>query len=299
MSSMLRPLALALSLALGTLSSAPVFSQGASSPTTEQAQGATQGGQGSPVSRLPWQHGPVEMSVGSRATLKLPERAAGLKEDASGEFLRMTGNIPSPGATIVTSGSWWAVFDYADEGYIKDDEKIDADALLKQLQASDGPANEERKRQGLKPLHTDGWFVPPHYDEQTKRLEWGIKLHEEGSTEPVVNYTVRVLGRRGYEAAVLVSDPQSLSKDVQEFKQILAQFDFVPGERYSEFRSGDRVAEYGIAALVAGGAAAVATKTGFWKVLLGFLAAGWKVVVAGVVALGAGIGKLFSRKRES
>ena len=29
---------------------------------------------------------------------------------------------------------------------------------------------------------------------------------------------------------------------------ILAQFDFVPGERYSEFRSGDRVAEYGIAA---------------------------------------------------
>ena len=190
------------------------------------------------------------------------------------------------------------MFDYADEGYIKDDEKIDADALLKQLQASDGPASEERKRQGLCPLHTDGWFVPAlRRADQAPGM--GHLLHEEGSTEPVVSYTVRVLGRRGYEAAVLVSRPQSLSKDVQGFKQILAQFDFVPGERYSEFRSGDRVAEYGIAALVASGAAAVATKTGFWKVLLGFLAAGWKVVVAGVVALGAGIGKLFSRKRES
>ena len=54
---------------------------------------------------------------------------------------------------------------------------------------------------------------------------------------------------------------------------------------------------FGLAALVLGGAAAVATKKGFWAVLGGFFAAGWKFIIAGAVALFAGIGKIFSRKK--
>ena len=43
---------------------------------------------------------------------------------------------------------------------MKDDEKIDADALLDTLKKGDGPGNEERQRLGVEPITTDGWRVP-------------------------------------------------------------------------------------------------------------------------------------------
>lgn len=251
-----------------------------------------------PLADLQWQKGPTTFSLGSFGRIQLSEKTAALSESESNKFLRLTGNLPSPGLNIISGSNWWATFEFDDAGYVKDDEKIDADALLKELKDSDGPSNEERRKQGLPELFTDGWYVPPHYDPTTKRLEWGLRIHASDDNQPVINYTVRVLGRSGYERVVLVSSPETLERDVAEFKQVLKGFDFVDGQRYSEFKPGDRVAEFGLAALVAGGAAAVATKTGFWKVLVGFLAAGWKLVLGGVVALLAGIGKIFSRKND-
>ena len=259
-----------------------------------QADDAAAGGK-SPFDDLNWQKGPSEFKLGSRATLQLPDRSGGLQEADSNKFLELTGNLPSPGTTIVVKGNWWATFDFDDSGYVKDDEKIDADELLKTLKASDGPSNEERRKRGMPELITDGWFIAPHYDPKTKYLEWALRLHASNDPRPVINYTVRMLGRSGYERAVLVSSPETLEGDVAEFKAVLNNFSFNAGERYSEFKPGDRVAEFGLAALVAGGAAAVAAKTGFWKVIVGALAAGWKLVLGAVVALFAGLGRLFKR----
>jgi uncharacterized membrane-anchored protein len=93
--------------------------------------------------------------------------------------------------------------------------------------------------------------------------------------------------------AILVSSPDRLSHDVAEFKTALVDYAFVPGERYAEFRAGDRVAEYGLAALVLGGAAAVATKSGFLKAF-------GKLIVVGAIGLGGALLALFrklSRRR--
>ena len=68
-----------------------------------------------------------------------------------------------------------------------------------------------------------------------------MRLLSEG--QPVVNYTVRLLGRTGVMNATLVADPQTLQADVQSFKAALAGFEFNPGERYAEFREGDRCVE--------------------------------------------------------
>lgn len=111
-----------------------------------------------------------------------------------------------------------------------------------------------------------------------------------------MNYTVRVLGRSGFESVVLVSSPETLEQDVKELKAILKTFDFKPGEKYAEFKQGDRVAQFGLGALIVGGATAVASKTGLWKSLLVALAAGWKLVAAVAVALFAGIARLLRRK---
>ena len=55
----------------------------------------------------------------------------------------------------------------------------------------------------------------------------------------------------------------------------------------------------GCVPLVLGGAAAVATKKGLWGIIGGFLAATWKFLIAGAVALLAGVGKLFGRKESA
>jgi uncharacterized membrane-anchored protein len=252
-----------------------------------------------PLAELAWQKGPTTLQLGTKASIKLPGQTGALSGGESDKFMKLTGNLPIPGLNIVAGGNWFAVFAFDESGYIKDDEKIDADALIKQIQDNDGPSNEERRKVGMPELHTDGWYVPPHYDDKTKALEWGIKLHSSDNPRPVINYTVRMLGRSGYERIVLVSDPQHLDADVVDFKRILAGFDFVAGEKYSEFKPGDHVAEFGLAALVAGGAAAVAAKTGLWKSLLVALAAGWKVVAAAAVAVVAGLGRFFKRKGPS
>lgn len=248
---------------------------------------------------LDWHVGPDTEEVVGKATLETPdEETLFLDETDSTKFLKLTGNLPEPGNNIVLSKSdgWWADFSFDPIGYVKDDEKIDTDALLATLKKSDGPSNEQRKRLGLPALHTEGWYVPPHYDPQTKRLEWGVKLQSEGRTS--LNYTIRLLGRTGVMSATLVSSPENLDEDVASFKEVLDGFEFKPGERYSEFKKGDHVAEYGLAALVAGGAAAVAAKKGLFAVIGGFLAAAWKLVVGVVIAAFAGLRTMFKKQED-
>lgn len=246
----------------------------------------------SPFAKLDWHRGPAAENIAAKATLKTDANLSFLDEANSTKFLELTGNIPEQGNFILVpaESEWWATFTFDPMGYVKDDEKIDADELLASIKSSDEPANEERRRRGISEIVTEGWSVPPHYDNQTKQLEWGIKLRSEG--HEVVNYTVRLLGRTGVMNATLVTGTDTLQDDVKSFKASLAGFQFNSGEGYAEYREGDRVAEYGLAALVVGGAAAIAAKTGF-------LAKFWKLILLGGAGLVAWIGKLFGRKNKT
>jgi uncharacterized membrane-anchored protein len=74
-------------------------------------------------------------------------------------------------------------------------------------------------------------------------------------------------------------------------------FQYVSGQTYGEYQPGDHVAAYGLAALITGGAAAVAAKKGLFSVIGGFLVAAWKFVLAGFLALGAWFKSLFKKAR--
>ncbi len=267
------------------------WSAQAENPAREQQQ--------SEMAALPWVKGPTEVSVSGKAKVRIDKGLAYLSDKDSAKFLELTGNLPSPGESILAADQWWAAFDFEPVGYVKDDEKLDPDALLKQLKSADGPANAERRKLGMSELYTEGWVVPPHYDAETKHLEWGLKLRTPAHNEPIINYTVRLLGRTGYENVVLVTSPETLDADVKSLKATLKSFDFNTGEKYSEFKPGDHIAEFGLGALVVGGTAAAMVKSGFWKTLVAALAAGWKLVLGAGVALMAGIGKLFGRKKSS
>src|SRR6185436_3988690 len=251
------------------------------------------------LASLQWQKGPGSGKIANKAEIAIPDNYVFLDEKNTRRFLELTGNPPRDGHYTYAplSLAWFAIFSFSDTGYVKDDEKINPDELLKSLKDSDGPANEERKRLGMSPIFTDGWQVPPHYDPETKRLEWGVRLKTDHG-EPVVNYTTRLLGRSGVMNATLVSDPATLAQDVGEFKTSLQKFSYVSGEKYSEFKQGDRVAEFGLAALILGGAAALATKKGFWGAIVAFFATFWKLIAGVVVAAVAGLGSFFKGKKS-
>jgi uncharacterized membrane-anchored protein len=248
--------------------------------------------------KLAWQRGPIDGRIAAKATIKVPPGYVFLDEKNTSRFLQLAGNPPRDGHYLFAPEGleWFAVFSFDATGYVKDDEKIDPDALLKSLKESDAPANDERKRLGMSPLYTVGWEVPPHYDGGTKRLEWGLRL--KSGEHFTVNYTSRLLGRTGVMSAILVADPQTLAKDTQAFKAGLQEFNYVAGEKYAEFKPGDRIAEYGLAALVLGGAAALATKKGFWAAIVTFFAAFWKLILGVGVAALAGLGSLFKKKQQ-
>ena len=249
------------------------------------------------VQALSWKDTATPGNIAGKATFKLDGGLRLLDAPNTSEFLTLQGNLPQANSYTVAKRNleWFSVFSFAPEGYVVDNEKIDADELLKTLKERNAQSESERKSKGLPSLFLEGWFIPPRYDEITKRIEWATLLRTEGG-EKSVNFSTKILGRSGHMSIILVSDPEHLNVDIKEFKSALNGFEFVQGERYAEWKQGDKVAEYGLGALVLGGAAAVATKKGLWAVLGGLLAGGWKILVGLAVAAIAGLGSFFKKK---
>jgi|SRR5712671_137032 len=264
----------------------------ASAPSMAQEPGG-QGSVATQIRNLGWKVGPSDGKIAGRATIVIPAKYAFLGAADTSKFLTLMRNLPRTDSYTFAPQdlSWFSIFDFEDTGYIKDDEKIDADAVLQSLKEGNASGNEERKKRGYPALNLDGWFVAPRYDTDTKRLEWATKLSSEGGVS--VNYRIRLLGRAGVMSAVLVSDPDSLDKDIGVFKAALNDFSFDPGQRYAEYRPGDKIAEYGLTGLIIGGAAAAAAKTGLFKIIGKF----GVLIFAGAAAMIGGLVKrLFGRR---
>lgn len=245
---------------------------------------------------LSWVKGPTSVAVGNNARLTIPEDYVFLDAANTAKFDELNENLSDGKEVMVAPADlhWSAYLEFDDGGYVKDDEKIDADALLKSLQENTENNNEERQRRGWSPLHVLGWAVPPAYNRETKRLEWATRLQSNNGTG--VNFFTKVLGRRGHTTVVMVTAPSRLDEAEGSLTKVLDGYTFNPGETYAEWKPGDKVAEYGLAALVLGGAAAVATKKGLWAVIASFMAAAWKAVVAAVVGVGAWLRNRFRKK---
>jgi len=112
-----------------------------------------------------------------------------------------------------------------------------------------------------------------------------------------LNYNIRILGRRGVLVLNAVSSMSQLAEIEQVTPSILTAVDFQEGHRYVDFNpSTDKVATYGLAALVAGG---VLAKAGFFKMILAAILAGKKLVLIGIAALAGILKKVFGRKTEA
>jgi uncharacterized membrane-anchored protein len=218
------------------------------------------------------------------------------------QLLEAMGN-PTSGSELgflaPTSMVWFVVFDYADVGFVKDDDKdkLNADKLLKSIKDGTEEANKYRQKMGASALHITGWEIPPRYNQETHNLEWAIRGESEGQL--VINYNTRLLGRKGVMEVNLVIDPDKLQAALPEYQALLKNYAYSPGQRYAEYREGDKLAKYGLAALITGGAAAVAVKTGLFASLVLLLKKAWKLVVFAVAGVIAWFKRLISGGRKS
>jgi len=248
---------------------------------------------------LNWVKGPQKVQLYDNSTLQVPEGYLFLGTADTAKLQALEKDLGGSNQYFFAPEDfhWQVFFTYRDDGYVKDDEKIDADAILKSIEEGTERANQTRRERGYDEMQVVGWQTLPHYDNQTHHLEWAILGKNKHTNDQVVNFNTRILGRGGVMSVVLVSDPQSLTTAIGEIKDKLGGFDYQPGQRYAEYKPGDKIAQYGLAALITGGAAAVAIKTGFWKVIVGALVAGWKFIAVGVVALFGSIRRFFKRDR--
>ena len=194
---------------------------------------------------------------------------------------------------------WVVTISYADDGYVKDGDasKINYDDLLKKMQDGEKDANKAREDKGYPAIHLVGWATPPHYDAGTHKLYWAKELSFDGQPEDTLNYDVRILGRRGVLVLTAVAEMHQLPEIEKQTPQILGMVDFDQGNRYADFDPKvDKVAAYGIAALVAGG---IAAKLGFFKLLLVFLVAAKKFVLIAFAAVAAWFRKIFKGKKDN
>jgi uncharacterized membrane-anchored protein len=246
---------------------------------------------------LDWVKGPTTVAVEGNSKLVIPEQYVYLDARNTTKFLELQHNLGDGREVMVAPSNmeWMAYLEFSAEGYVKDNEKIDAAALLKTLQENTESGNEQRRSRGWNELRLVDWATPPVYNTTTKRLEWATILDsKEGRA---VNFSTKILGRRGYTSVIMVTDPVNLNAAEGSLDKVLTGYAFNSGETYGDWRSGDRVAEYGLAALIVGGVAAVAAKKGFFSVLAGFLAVAWKFLVAGAVAAMAWLRRLFVKKQ--
>ena len=251
---------------------------------------------------IDWREGPGTFELGrGEATVTLGQGFVFAGPKDTRKVMELLGNPPSgqEAGLVMPSDEnkgWFLIFEYNPVGYVSDDDRdeIDADAILESIRLGTEQANDERKKQGFPTLEVEGWFERPSYDQRTNNLVWAINGRDEGG-ERFVNYNTRLLGRSGFMSVTLVTDPQTLSADKAAVEAVLAGFTYTRGKRYMDFVPGDKVAGYGVAALVAGGAGAAAAKLGLFAALGKLLAKLWKLVIIGIAGLGAAIKRLFSK----
>lgn len=195
--------------------------------------------------------------------------------------------------------SWAAVVTYSDDGHVSDEDAsaIDYDAMLRDMQEGTAEENTLRQRGGYPTVELVGWASAPRYDAATKKLHWAKELAFEGDDGHTVNYDVRVLGRRGFLSLNAIGSIDQLPAIQAGMQRLITQVDFVDGERYADFNaSTDKVAAYGLAALVGG---TLAAKSGLFAKLLALLVAAKKLVIPLAIGAVALLARVFKRRSQT
>ena len=278
----------------------PTFAQD-TPPEAEESEAVAPAGP-----ELKYQTGTITLP-NNVATLHLGERYRYLDPNETNKLLMAWGNesdtttqgtiVPADVEPFSESG-WAVILTYEDDGHIDDSDatEIDYDDMLKDMKEGTEDHNDARKEAGFEAVHLVGWAEKPHYDASAKKLYWAKELNFEGSPTHTLNYDVRVLGREGVLSMNAVASMDQIEEIRAEMRPLIEVAEFNEGYRYAEFNAKtDRMAEYGLGALIAAG---VGAKLGLFAKLGAFFLMFKKFIIIGVIALGGFLAKLFGKKKD-
>lgn len=251
--------------------------------------------------------GPASVPLRDQATLDLPAGFGFIPRKEAASLMSLMGNPTGDeliGLLVPLSsqdtkgGRWFVSVQYDPAGYIKDDDAKhwDADKLLQTLKDGTEAANAERVSAGIPPLMVTRWIQAPLYETGSHRLTWSAEAQRKDGADPdpTINYNTYVLGREGYISLNLVTATSTVDQDKAQAGKLLGAVDFKGGKGYADFNSStDKVAAYGLAALVAGVAA---KKLGLLALFGATLVKFSKVILIAVAAFGAGISRWFKAR---
>lgn len=281
--------------------SASVFAQQAAQATPTEAELASQAAQQA------MKMGPVAIDVEQQGALALPKGFGFVPKAEAQRLLEAWGNGKDDsvnGLIFPTEGEqsdWFAVVSWDNTGFIKDDDakSWDPAEMLQSMKEGTEQMNEERAERGIPAMHVKDWAQVPNYNEQNHQLVWSLIAMTEGEQDEqqaTINYNTVLLGREGKISLNVITSVGQLPTIRPLANELLNALTFVPGKTYADFNAEtDHVAEYGLAALVAGGLAA--KKLGLFALMAAFFAKFAKLIIAGVVALGYGIKTWLGRKK--
>lgn len=250
-----------------------------------------------------WQNGPMSGSLGDVAEVAVPEGFVFADGDGTRKFLELNENPTNGrelGMVAAPDFSWVATFEFQDIGYVKDEEKaeLNGDEILSSLREGNEEGNKARKAHGWTTVSLLGWAQPPKYDETTHNLEWATRVQDDTDKHVTVNHNIRLLGRGGVMEASLMTGPDDYAAALPAAKKMLDGYQFKTGQKYSEWRQGDKVAAIGLTGLITGGALAAAAKSGLLGKLGTVFAKGGKAIILGIAAAGAAIARALGLKKK-
>lgn len=254
--------------------------------------------------------GPAEVKLRDVATLAIPADMLFVPANQAAAFLQSQGNLHTEGVMglVVPKDEkqvWFVVAEYDDNGFIKDadGDKFNADEILEGMKEGVKEGNEERAKLGHPSMEVVGWIQKPAYDKEKRQLVWSVSARDVPApgqpamdpNENSVNYNTFTLGRAGFISLNLVSAQGRIEQDKHVAGELLAGLKFVQGRRYEDFDpKTDKVAEYGLMALIGGVAA---KKLGLFAAIAAAAIKFSKVIVIAVLGLAVGVKKFFSRNK--
>ncbi|MCW3104003.1 MAG: putative rane-anchored protein-like protein [Bacteroidetes bacterium] len=209
------------------------------------------------------------------------------------------GMLVPKGVDLLASESWAIIYSYEEDGHVDDDDAEDTDyaELLGDMQKDISANNSSRIAAGYSPMELIGWAKTPFYDKASHKLHWAKEIKFGTDSLNTLNYNIRMLGRKGVLVMNIVSGMDNMKVVEANIDKILASTDFTAGNTYADFDSDvDKVAEYGIGGLIAGG---ILLKTGLLAKLGIFFLKAWKFIAIGVVGLVAFLKKKFTGKKDN
>lgn len=205
------------------------------------------------------------------------------------------GMILPASVSPLDAAGWGVIVEYEDSGHVSDSDakEINYDELLADMQKGTKENNAERAKAGYGTIDLVGWASKPFYDAGGHRMHWAKELKFSESDGNTLNYNIRVLGREGVLILNAVAGMNQFAAIRPELENVVKVAEFTPGNRYTEFNaSTDRAAEYGLAALVAGG---VAAKAGWLAPILIFFKKFVVLILLGLGWLGKKVLGIFGR----